>query len=136
MIAFKKNFSRRELLWFGPLFALFAGMVGGIVHWRFDAPQLAAWIGMIAGMVIVLHYLVPPLRRVIFMAWLGAVFPIGWLLSHALLGIVFYLVVFPIGLLLRLFRHDPLTRWLDQRVTSYWIARQPSSDPRKYFRQY
>ena len=69
------------------------------------------------------------------MAWLGAVYPIGWVLSHILLGVVFYFVVLPIGLLLRLARYDPLTRKFDQKVTSYWIEREPSSDPRKYFRQ-
>ncbi len=44
MIALKKTFSESELRWFGPLFALFAGLIGALARWKFDAPQPAAWI--------------------------------------------------------------------------------------------
>lgn len=135
MIALKKTFTDGELRWFGPLFLLFSGMIGAVVRWRFDSPQLATWVWALGGATVVVYYLFPQSRRTIFMAWLGAVYPIGWVLSHILLGVVFYFVVLPIGLLLRLARYDPLTRKFDQKVTSYWIEREPSSDPRKYFRQ-
>ena len=135
MIALKKSFSKKELLWFGPLFALFAGMIGALARWKFDAGQIAIWVWAIGGAVVVLYYLIPPARRFIFMTWLGAVYPIGWVVSHILLGVVFYFVVLPIGLLLRVARYDPLSRRFDERVTSYWIKRESSSDPRRYFRQ-
>ena len=135
MIALKKTFSASELRWFGPLFALFMGMIGALARWRFDAPQIAVWIWAGAGVVIVLYYLIPGTRRAIFMCWLGVVFPIGWLLSHVLLGLVFYLLVFPIGLLLRVARYDPLTRKFDGEAASYWREREPVRDPRRYFRQ-
>ncbi len=135
MIALKKTFTERELRWFGPLFLLFAGMIGSLLRWRFDAPQLATWVWAFGGGTIVVYYLIPSARRTIFMAWLGAVYPIGWLLCHFLLGIVFYLVVFPIGMLLRIARYDPLKRKIEPRITSSWIKRESSSDPRKYFRQ-
>lgn len=136
MIELKKQFSRRELLWFGPLFAMFAGLVGWIVMRKFDATAVANGIWLVAAAVIVLYYLVPPLRHPIFMAWLAAVFPLGWLLSHVLLSVVFYLVVLPIGLLLKIFRHDPLRRRLDPAADSYWIEREPPAEPKRYFRQF
>jgi len=136
MIGFKTIFSRRELLWFGPLFALFAGFIGWISVWKFDARPVAIWVWAIGGGVIVLYYLIPALRRAIFMAWLGMVFPIGWLLSHALLSVVFYLVVLPIGLMLRLFRYDALHRRFDPKAPSYWIKRSSSTEPKRYFRQF
>ena len=104
--------------------------------WKFEAPQAAMWIAVIAGVVIVLYYLVPPLRRRIFMAWLGVAFPIGWLLSHLLLTVVFCLVVLPIGLLMRLLRYDALHRRIDSRAPSYWIERDSQPDPQTYFRQF
>jgi hypothetical protein len=136
MIEMKTSFSRRELLWFGPLFAIFAGMVGSIAIWKFDAPGLAKWIWAISGVIIVVYYLVPPLRKTMFMAWLALVFPVGWLLSHVLLTIVFYLVVFPIGLLLKLGRHDPLRRKFDLNCHSYWIKRERKKGAERYFRQF
>ena len=136
MIELKTTFSRRELMWFGPLFALFGGMVGGIARWKFGAPEVAQWIWILSAVLIVLYYLLPPLRKWIFTAWIATVFPIGWLLSHVLLGLVFYLVVLPIGLLLRLSGYDALSRRLDPDATSYWIRRERSTDARKYFRQF
>lgn len=136
MIELKTSFSRRELLWFGPLFALFGGMIGGIAFWKFEAPAVAKWIWIFSAAVILLSYLVPALRRWFFMAWMSAVFPIGWIISHVLLAAVFYLVVFPIGLLMRLFRYDALGRRFDPDCKSYWKKRETNRDPRKYFRQF
>lgn len=136
MVEIKSTFSRRELLWFGPLFALFAGMIGGVARWRFAAPEVAQGIWIFSAALIALYYLVPALRRGIFTGWLAAVFPLGWLLSHVLLAAVFYLVVFPIGFLMKLFRYDALQRRFDRDAESYWIEREPKRDARDYFRQY
>tara|TARA_Y100000814_G_scaffold279221_2_gene241654 strand:+ start:233 stop:643 length:411 start_codon:yes stop_codon:yes gene_type:complete len=136
MISLKHTFSRRELLWFGPLFAAFAGLIAVLAWWKFEAPQVAKWSGIFAASTIVVYYLAPPLRRPIYIAWLGAVFPVGWIISHILLGIVFYLVVFPIGMLLRLFRYDALQRRFSPASRSYWIERDPRKDPATYFRQH
>lgn len=123
-------------MWFGPLFALFGGMIGGLAMWKFEAPEVAKWIWMISAGVIVLYYVLPPLRKWIFVGWMAAVFPIGWVISHVLLAVVFYLVVFPIGMLMRMFKYDALSRRFDREKESYWIERERNDDPRKYFRQY
>ena len=136
MIEMKLSFSRKELLWFGPLFALFGGVIGGMVFWRFNAPLAAKWIWIMSGVVIGFYYLIPPLRKWIYRAWLGAFFPIGWIVSHLLLAVVFYLVVFPIGLLMRLLRYDALSRKFDPDRETYWIEREKKTDARKYFRQF
>lgn len=136
MITLRKEFSRKELLWFGPLFALFGGMIGGFAKWRFGAPELAQWIWIASGLIILTYHLVPPFRKWIFAGWLAAVFPIGWIVSHVLLALVFYLLVFPIGLMMRLFRYDALKRRLNPKAESYWIKRGPARDPQDYFRQF
>ena len=136
MIERKKSFTRRELLWFGPLFATFAAMLCWIAIRKFDAPHAATGIAAGAAVAIVLYYLIPSLRRVIFAAWLATVFPIGWLVSHVLLALVFYLAVLPVGLMLKGFRYDPLRRSFDRQASSYWIRRADRSDPTSYFRQY
>ncbi|MFT7302989.1 MAG: hypothetical protein ACI8UZ_001827 [Akkermansiaceae bacterium] len=136
MIELKTSFSRRELLWFGPLFALFGAMVGGMALWKFEAPTFAKWIWIVSAVVILLYSLLPPLRKWIFIAWMAAVFPIGWIVSHVLLAAVFYLVVFPIGLLMRCFRYDALGRSFDRDCKSYWKKREANDDSRRYFRQF
>jgi len=123
-------------MWFVPLFALFGGMMGAFSFWRFEAPVVAKWIWFFTAAVILLYCLASPLRKWFYMAWLGAVFPIGWIVSHLLLAIVFYMVVFPVGMLMRLFRYDALKRKFDPDCESYWRKREKNNDPRKYFRQF
>ena len=65
-----------------------------------------------------------------------AAVPIGWTLSHLVLGAVYYGVFTPIGLVMRLLGHDPLERRFDPTATSYWIERTDRSDPARHFRQF
>lgn len=136
MIHLKTEFTRRELLWFGPLFALFGGLIGALLFWKFEAPNIAKVIWVATAIIIAIYNLVPALRPTIFTAWMALIFPIGWLISHLLLTLVFYLVVFPIGLLMRALRYDALNRKFSPGAHSYWIKRQIEQDPKKYFRQF
>ena len=45
--------------------------------------------------------------------------------SPVALGILYFCVVTPTGLLLRVFGKDPLKLRMDRTATSYWIARSP-----------
>lgn len=125
-----------ELRWFGVLLGVFAALAGGLLHWRFEAAVGARlfWIG--GGALVAIYFAAPPLRRWIYLGWLYGAFPIGWTLSHALLAATYYLVLTPTGLLLRLFRGDPMDRHPNPSETSYWVARRPVRDVRRYLRQF
>lgn len=45
---------------------------------------------------------------------------------RAVLTLVYYLIVTPLGLVLRLLR-DPLARRLDRRAGTYWVAPEGTS---------
>jgi hypothetical protein len=62
--------------------------------------------------------------------------PIGWVMSHVILGIIYYLVLTPIGLLLRALGRDPLRRRFETGARSYWIDRGEEPAVERYFRQY
>ena len=90
-----------------------------------------------AGAALVTLYAVaPPLRRWVYVGWLCAAYPIGWTVLHLTLAITYYVVLTPIGLVLRLVRRDPLERFPDRTATSYWSVRRPVRDVRRYFRQF
>ena len=65
-----------------------------------------------------------------------AVYPIGWTVSHLALAVVYYLVVTPIGLLMRLFGRDPMRRKFDPSATTYWQPHESPDEPERYFRQF
>jgi hypothetical protein len=65
-----------------------------------------------------------------------AAFPIGWLVSHALLAIIYYLVITPIGLVMRGLGKDPIQKRFDPTRKSYWVKREATRDRSRYFRQF
>ncbi|MCX7113269.1 MAG: SxtJ family membrane protein [Proteobacteria bacterium] len=48
------------------------------------------------------------------------------IVSPVVLGVLFFLVFTPIGLIIRLFGNDPLHLRFDSQAQSYWIVRSPS----------
>lgn len=136
MIEINRDPSRRELFWFGILLAVFVAVAGALVRFKFGAPAASTAIWGGGGALAVLFFLVPPLRRPVYLGWMYAAFPIGWTVSHIVLGAVFFLAVTPVGLLMRLFGHDPMRRRPDPEATSYWEARKGEPDAKRYFRQF
>ena len=45
---------------------------------------------------------IPMSRKWIYLGWIYAAFPIGWTVSHLLLAAIYYLIVTPIALAVRL----------------------------------
>lgn len=135
MIEIKKDFTDRELLWFGPLLGLFVGIIGAILSRRFGLVGAAYGLWMVAGIAIAVYYAIPAIRKPMYRAWLYSVFPIGWVMSHLLLGIVYYLILTPIGLAMNALGYDPMHRRIDPTAETYWIDREPAVDYQQYFRQ-
>src|SRR5262245_44563420 len=54
--------------------------------------------------------------------------------GHIILGLIYILVVSPLGILFRLFRQDPLA--LRRRnMTSFWIPRHPLPTPDEFLKK-
>ena len=136
MIDVNKNPSPRELFWFAVLLAIFLGGVGTMLYGHFQRPAFgyAAW-GL--GLVLLSAFAAMPRWRVpIYLGWIYLFYPLGWVLSHVVLALVYYVVLTPIGLGMRLFGRDPMTRRWEPARTSYWIEREPVTDASRYFRQF
>ena len=133
-----KNYTAtpHQLRIFGVLLAAFFGLLGGLVLYHTSSWLIAALIWSAAIALCVFYYAVTAARYIIFQAWMAAVYPIGWLISHMLLAIIYYLVITPIGLVLQLCGLDPLQRELDRSATTYWKLCRRSENVKRYFQQF
>ena len=136
VIEINRNPSRRDLLWFGLLLPVFFAIVGAVVWRRTGAltPATAVWAA--GGTVSALFALWPASRRRIYVGWMYAVYPIGWTVSHLLLGVVYFVVITPVGLALRVLRRDPLERRRDRAAATYWVRHNPADSIKRYLRQF
>jgi hypothetical protein len=137
MIEINRNPSPSQLRQFSLLwFPAFWAMVGMILWRRFDLFPVAVVLWSAAGVLGILGGIRPPLMRRVYVGMSLATYPIGWVVSHLVLGIVYYLVITPIGLAMRLIGRDPMQRRFDRSAPTYWIARDPEPAKERYFKQY
>ena len=136
VIQINRNPSRRELAWFGAIFAVFFAIVGALARWQFGTTATSTVIWIAAGSTTVLYYLLPSLRRPLYLGWMYLAFPIGWVISHVILAIVYYVVFTLTGLVLRLLGRDPLQRRFEPDAPTYWVEHRPGGKPARYFRQF
>ena len=87
-----------------------------------------------AAVAALLTVLRPGAYRWLFVGWMVAAFPIGWVVGHLLLAVTFFVVFLPIGIAMRAIGRDTLGRRRGH-VTSYWQPRS-ARDHAGYFRQY
>jgi hypothetical protein len=125
----------RELRQFAGLWLLFVG-VGAFIAWRSDAPVLATLLAAVALGVGVAGLLAPRSIRLVYLGAVYAAFPIGFVVSWLILGVVYFLVITPIGLCMRLARRDPLERRFERGAKSHWTPAAKARSPSDYFRQH
>lgn len=126
--------SDRELRWFAGLWFPGLCLMVGLFAVRHDA-QLAAYSVWIAGSLLSIAGLIRPATiKPLYRALVWLTYPIGWIMSYVILLLLYYAVITPIGVLMRMF-YDPLERAFDTKSESYWFPRE-SPEPRRYFRQF
>jgi Saxitoxin biosynthesis operon protein SxtJ len=129
------SLSNKQLRWFAGLwFPALTAMLGAAIGQKLHAPAAALSIWSLGGILSVLGLFRPAIIRPIYILALRLTYPIGWVVSHIMLLVLYFLVMTPVGFILRLF-HDPMQRRLDTPRKSYWLLRELSPADR-YFRQF
>ena len=63
----------------------------------------------------------PATLRPVYTTWMKIGHGIGWVNTRIILGILFYVLILPMGLVMRLFGNDPMARKRDESASSYRI---------------
>jgi|RhiMetdeSRZDD1v2_1073273.scaffolds.fasta_scaffold300362_3 hypothetical protein len=125
-----------ELRLFGVLQLVVLGLIGGIVLHRTGSWTLATVVWTVTLLLCSFYYAMPTAQHMVFQTWMTLVYPIGWIISHTLLAMLFYVVITPIGWLLRLCNHDLLQKKLDRSTRTYWTSHNTREDIKRYFQQF
>ena len=127
--------SARELRWFGVLvFGVFAA-IGGVVLWRVESLLAAQVLWGIGCALALVYYAVRPLRRLLYASWMRLTSPLSWAVSHLVMAFIYYGVITPTAVVMRLFGRDKLGRRFDPATSSYWVVRRAGDSIGRYFRQ-
>ena len=112
---------------------IFGLMVGGIFSiiglWpmivRGDSPR--TWALTLGGALVGFGLVVPASLRYVHQVWMKIGHVLGWINTRILLGVIFYGLITPMGLVMRLFGKDSMNRALVHEANTYRVIRSPRS---------
>lgn len=137
MVQINRNPTLRELRQFGFIWMGFVAFFGAIAWFKFGNPPLARGLWIAAVAVPVVGWAVPRFMRLVFVGMSYLAWPIGFVVSHVVLALVYYGVLTPIGLLMRIFGYDAMKRQHDPEAGTYWVKRPTAAvEAKRYFRQF
>lgn len=126
--------TKREvrITWIG--FTVIFAVIGSILLYKeketylyfYGASSFFAFFAAFAPMALL------PLYRL----WVKFATALAWFNTRLLLGMVFYFVITPIGLFMRLIGKDPMERKIDKEATTYWNDKELDDDLTRYTKQF
>ena len=120
---------------FGVVFTVVFLIVALLPLWKGEAPRL--WALAVSAVFLLAALARPVVLRPLNRAWLKFGLLLGRVVNPIVMAVIFYLVITPVGLVVRLLGKDPLRLRLDREAKSYWIERDPPGpDPRTMSKQF
>lgn len=136
LLKIDRNPPERLLRQFACILPPFSLVLGALMIWRHGWWIAAAVIVAVLTIVGVVGILRPRAMRPVFVGWIYLTFPIAFVISHTILAFTYFLVITPIGWLVRAMGKDPLKLKKDPAAATYWEPREEPADRSRYFRQF
>ena len=113
--------SIKELRSFGLLMGVFiAGIFGFLIPWLWGLSYMT-WPWIASGVFIFFSLIGPKLLKPVFYGWMKFGGVVGAFNTRVILFVVYYFLIFPIAVLLRIFGWDAMHRSLKEQTDSYRI---------------
>lgn len=111
--------SAKELRQFGLLLGAVVSVIFGIALPWLANRAFPLWPWFIAGALWLPAIVSPVLLRPVFRVWMKAAAALNWVVTRIVLAFVYYFLVTPMGLVMRLRGRDPMNRTWDKAANSY-----------------
>jgi hypothetical protein len=102
-------------------------VLAGIASWR-GHPRSAAVLGALGGALVIGGLLIPDRMDPVHRGWMRLALAISKVTTPVVMGALYFLVLTPVGLLVRAFGHRPLTA--KRGATSTWVPRDATQGGR------
>lgn len=135
----KKEISRLEitpkaLRNFGLLFCVIFGIWAALMYWRID-PRWS-WPALVSIGFLLIGILFPMALRQPYRLWMLLAFVMGWFMTRLILSTLFFVVMTPMGVILRLLKKDLLDETIQKDARTYWNKYEGIQDKDRYGKQY
>jgi hypothetical protein len=121
------NLKIRDLRSFGLIWSIFLILIS--LFPVLKGHHIRYWPIPFSVLFLIISFYTPKILSKFYVIWVKFGNLIGNVISKIVLFIIFYLLITPIGLILRISGKDLLNKKMDKGLTTYWIKRvtQPTS---------
>lgn len=136
---------RRRLREFGLVALVLFSLLAGLALWRGhllglelgdNARAVATGLAALAGFSGLAALWWPAANRPLYTLLSLVAWPIGLVVGHVVLALIYFGAMLPLGLVFRLIGRDALQGRPDPSRASYWVDREGGVDKGRYFRQF
>jgi len=109
-------------------FGLIVGGIFGVIGlWPaiIRGGNVRTWMVGLAVVLILPALVAPRALAPAHRAWMALGSALGWVNTRIILGLIFFGMITPMALVLRLARRDPMQRAFDPNATTYRVPRRP-----------
>ena len=99
-------------------------------------PYVAGGFAAVALFALLSSLIYPKANLGLYLGLTVIAYPIGFVLSYVVMGTLFFLVITPLGLAMRLFGRDPMERRALPDAESYWVEARGARPSESYFKQF
>jgi len=117
---------KKDIRSFSVTFAIIFLIIAGFLYYQEkDSFQLFIYL---AGSFSGLGFILPIVLKPVYMIWMIFAVILGWFMTRVILSLLFYLIITPIGLFLRILGKDLLGLKEEKNQKSYWNMRNSEKE--------
>jgi hypothetical protein len=121
----------KELRKFSIILFLAFGILGLLVFWRKGEVGLVLF--GVALALVLCGLTRPKLLVYPYKGWMTLSLILGFLMTHMILLLMYYIVFTPIGIVMRIFGRDILCKQFEKNGKTYWIKREQKSYAKEHY---
>ena len=127
--------TKKELREFGLVVGTVFGILGALFWWR--GKHIYPYLLFISVFLVFFGLALPAVLKPIQKIWMGIALIIGYFMTRIILGVLFYLVITPLGIVCRVLNQDLFNLKIDKTKNSYWQYRDISEfNKERYEKQF
>ena len=97
---------------------IFSALFGLLLPWLFEH-TIPYWPWILSSVLILWALIHPHSLGPVYNLWMKIGHILGWINTRIILAIMFYLLFFPIAIIMKILGKDPLYKKLDSELSSY-----------------
>jgi hypothetical protein len=94
------------------------------------------YLGIGGGGLGAILWIIPMASKPVYYIWYAAACCIGFIISNTLFVLFYFMIITPIGLIMRITGRDLLNLRSNPAKKTYWQDHERTQDPKRYYRQY